>query len=324
MNKALIRRLAPVIVGAIAVAYAFMGEDFRLHELAIAACWAASIAGLVVLSGQTKLISVGHGAFFGLGAYTYAILLRDAGSWAVFPVRVLIAAIISGLIAYLFAIPATRLKGHSLAIVTLGLGVSFPQLIKRFEPLTGGSQGIMVPSGPATMLGLTADQFWYIVALLVLFVCLGIIAWMKNGNTGREHIAVGDNDLAAASGGINVQAVRVRAFTVGSMVSGIAGAMYAQLVGYLNPDSFVLTLSVALITGALIGGVNSLWGALLGGLFLQLVPSLVSRVGSASHALPPAVIYGALLILVMFFLPDGLADLGRRLSVLLRRRKKNA
>lgn len=322
MNKAMIRRFAPVIAGIAALSYTFIGEDFRLHELAIAACWAASISGLVVLSGQAKLISVGHGAFFGLGAYTYAILLRDAGAWAIFPVRILIAAVLSGVVAFLFAIPATRLKGHSLAIVTLGLGVSFPQLVKRFEHVTGGSQGVMVPDGAPDVLGLTSDQFWYVVALLVTFACLGFVAWWKNGNTGREHIAVGDNDLAAASGGIDVQSVRVRAFTIGSIVSGVAGAMYAQLVGYLNPDSFVLTLSIALITGALVGGVNSLWGAVLGGLFLQLVPSLVTTLGSASKAMPPAVIYGALLILVMFFLPNGLADLGRRLRHVMRR--KNA
>ena len=269
---------------------------------------AIALVGLNILTGYSGQISLGHGAFLAIGAYTTAILMDkfDVPYWATIPVAGLVC-LIAG---FLFGLPALKLEGHYLALATFALAVALPQLLKfrYLEPWTGGVQGIVImkPDPPmASFLGLTlnSDRWLYFVALLVTAI-MYLVAWnLLRGRIGRALIAIRDQPTAAALMGIDTSLYKSLAFGVSALFTGIAGSLSAILVAFVAPDSFTVFLSITLMVGMVVGGLTSLPGALYGAAFVQFVPNLADQISKAA----PWAIYGALLIILMVVLPTGIA-----------------
>lgn len=269
---------------------------------------AIALVGLNILTGYSGQISLGHGAFLAIGAYTTAILMDkfDVPYWATIPVAGLVC-LVAG---FLFGLPALKLEGHYLALATFALAVALPQLLKfrYLEPWTGGVQGIVImkPDPPiSSFMGLTlnSDRWLYFVALLVAAL-MYLVAWnLLRGRIGRALIAIRDQPTAAALMGIDTSLYKSLAFGVSALFTGVAGSLGAILVAFVAPDSFTVFLSITLMVGMVVGGLTSLPGALYGAAFVQFIPNLADQISKAA----PWAIYGALLIVLMIVLPGGIA-----------------
>ncbi|HTX28194.1 MAG TPA: branched-chain amino acid ABC transporter permease [Streptosporangiaceae bacterium] len=307
------RRLGvAVIVAAITVVLSIKLNAFRDYQIAEIAMYITAVAGLSVLTGLSGQISLGHGAFMAVGAYTTALLLMHL-NWP-FYVVLLLAAAVTAAAGAVVGVAAARLRGPYLAGATLMLGVALPAIAYAWPATFGGDQGLNVVFTTPSFLGanfpLTRWQAW--VASLVALVTLLLLANLQHSRIGRNWRAVRDDDVAAALAGINVAAARIRAFVVSATCAGIAGALLAIVTALVAPGAFTITLSIALLTAAVIGGLGSLPGALWGSLLIVLVPTYVTDVAT-SHGLStsvganiPIVAYGVVLILVMLVFPQGI------------------
>ena len=300
------RRLAILGLAASAVALPFFLWGFRIYQLTFAATNAIAILGLNLIAGQAGLISLGHGAFYGLGAYTLAVLMRH---WGVSAYAGIAAAALVGLVAgYLFGRVVMRLAGFYLALTTFALALALPQMLKssHVSPWTGGAQGLYLdrPSAPLR-LPLTPDQWWYFVTLGILALLLWITHNLVAGRIGRAIRAMRDQPLAAQAAGIDVARYTSLTFGVGAAYAGVAGALAALLLDFIAPEGFNYWLSILLLVGSVFGGMASVWGAVAGGLFLQFWPDIA---GMVSRDLVHPV-FGALLVLSMRFMPNGVAEM---------------
>jgi len=281
--------------------------------------YAIALVGMNILIGYSGQISLGHGAFMAIGAYTSAILMdkMNIPYWMTIP----LAAFICLVVGFLFGLPALRLEGHYLALATFALAVALPQLLKfkHLEFLTGGVQGIVImkPDPPwESLFGLklNSDRWLYFFTLAVTLLMF-LIGWnLIRGRVGRALIAIRDQPIAAASMGINTPMYKSLAFGVSAMFTGVAGALSAILVAFVAPDSFTVFLSITLLVGMVIGGVTSLTGALYGALFIQFIPNIADQISKAA----PWAIYGTMLILFMYLMPTGIAGAIRLLGEKLR------
>jgi branched-chain amino acid transport system permease protein len=273
--------------------------------------YAIALVGLNILTGYNGQISLGHGAFFALGAYAAGMLIEHAGMpyWLTVPSAGLICLVLG----YLFGRPALKLEGLYLALATFALGVAMPQLLKykALEPWTGGVQGIilMKPDAPFGI-KLNADQWVYIFALIVAIVMFWLARNMINSSTGRALRAVRDHAMAAQAMGVDNAHYKSMAFGVSAAYTGVGGALSAIAVQYVSPDSFNLFLSISLLVGIVVGGIGTLWGALFGAVFIMFVPSLAESISKAA----PWAIYGVVLILLMFLMPGGVVGLFNKLT----------
>jgi len=296
------------VIVAVACALPFFLSNYHVFQASMVLSTAIALVGLNILTGYSGQISLGHGAFLAIGAYTTAILMDkfDVPYWATIPVAGLVC-LIAG---FLFGLPALKLEGHYLALATFALAVALPQLLKfrYLEPWTGGVQGIVImkPDPPmASFLGLTlnSDRWLYFVALLVTAI-MYLVAWnLLRGRIGRALIAIRDQPTAAALMGIDTSLYKSLAFGVSALFTGVAGSLSAILVAFVAPDSFTVFLSITLMVGMVVGGLTSLPGALYGATFVQFVPNLADQISKAA----PWAIYGALLIILMVVLPTGIS-----------------
>jgi branched-chain amino acid transport system permease protein len=285
----------------------FMFGSYRVGQLTLVLAYAIAILGLNLLVGYAGQVSLGHGAFFALGAYTAAILIEDVG----FPhlLAVPIAGAVGLVAGILFGIPTLRLRGLYLALVTLGLAVATPPIIKRLDGLTGGSQGINVaqPEAPA-FLGLAQDQWVYLLTLAFAVPMFVLAANLVRSRVGRALMTIRDNEIVARSMGVNLTIFKTGAFAVSAAYGAVAGALFVFNVAFVSPEAFTLVLSISFLAAVVVGGLATVEGALLGALFIVLVPEYSSDVNQALSG----VVYGAVLILCMWLLPGGAADLARR------------
>src|SRR5438132_9202335 len=262
-------------------------SSFLASEWAQALILAIAIMGLNILVGYSGQLSLGHGAFMALGAYTSAILAHHFKMDIVATIP--IAGLLTGMVGFVFGIPALRLSALYLALATFALAVVAPSLIKRPVQLTGGVQGILLtpPDPPqfakdafGAVTGgqeMTSDQWLYYVSL-VLALLLFWLAWnLVRHRPGRAMRAIRDREVAAASSGINVAAYKTMAFGISAFYAGIGGALYGLSVGFVSPDTFPLALSFQLLVGAVIGGLASIGGPLLGGIFTFWLPIISSQ-----------------------------------------------
>jgi branched-chain amino acid transport system permease protein len=302
-------KLAAALVFLIACSLPLFLTDYRLFQATMVLVYAIAILGLNLLTGFTGQISLGHGAFFAIGAYVAAVLVDQAQFpyWATIPV----AAIVCLVAGFLFGLPILRLEGHYLALATFALAVALPQLLKHksLEAWTGGVQGIVLskPTPPvASLLGvsMTPDRWLYLLTLLVA-AGLFIVAWnLLRGRIGLALIAIRDQPVAAASMGVDIALFKSIAFAISALYTGVAGALSAIAVAFVAPDSFTVFLSLSLMVGVVIGGLASIPGAICGALFLQFIPNLAGGISKAA----PWAIYGVLLIVCMFAQPGGAAS----------------
>lgn len=295
---------AVVLLLALAVAAPFLVSSYHLLQLTMVAIYSIALLGLNILTGYNGQISLGHGAFYAIGAYTTAILLERTGIpyWATIP----IAGAVCLLVGFLFGLPALRLEGHYLALSTFALAVATPQLLKyhALEKWTGGVQGTFVPTFAAPFgLPLAWDKWLYLLALAIAAVMFLIARNLLKGNTGIAITAIRDHPIAAASMGINIPLYKSLTFGVSAMYTGIAGALGALVAQFVSPDSFSIFLSLGFLVGSVIGGVASISGAIFGAFFIEFVPNFADQI---SKAVTWAV-YGAFLIAFMYLMPTGVA-----------------
>jgi branched-chain amino acid transport system permease protein len=299
-------------VAAIVVFLSIKLNTFRDYQIAEIAVYVTAVAGLTVLTGLSGQISLGNGAFMAIGAYATALLLLHL-SWPFYVVLVISGAV-AAVAGAVVGIAAARLHGPYLAGATLLLGVALPAIALAWPGVFGGDQGLNVVFTTPSFLGanfpLTRWQAW--VSAAVALVTLVLLANLGQSRIGRNWRAVRDNEVAAALDGINVAAARVRAFVVSATCAGLAGSLLAIVTGLVAPGAYTITLSIALLTAAVIGGLGSLLGALWGSLIIVLVPTYITDV-STSHGLSstvganiPIAAYGVVLILVMLLFPQGI------------------
>jgi len=297
---------------AVALALPFLVTGFRLFQFTQVFVYAMAILGLNILTGYNGQISLGHGAFYALGAYTAAVMIdRWSVPWGW---TIPTAGVLCLVVGFLFGIPALRLEGLYLALATFALALAVPQILKYADSWTGGSQGIVL-SKPKAPLGLplTADQWMYFVALAVL-VALFVLAWnLLRGRAGRAIVAIRDNHIAAEAMGVNTALYKSLTFGVSAAYTGVAGAIGGLAVAFVAPDTFNVFLSITFLVGVVIGGLATISGAIFGALFIQFVPNYAQEISKAA----PWAIYGVFLILFMYVMPRGVSGtlgllLGRR------------
>jgi len=304
---------------ATAAVLPFVVSGFQLLQLTMVVVYAIALLGLNMLTGYNGQISLGHGAFFALGAYATAILLEHTGTpyWLAVP----ISGAICFLAGFMFGLPALRLEGIYLALSTFALAVATPQLLKfrGFESWTGGVQGVFVSTYSAPFgLPLRWDQWLYLYALAVATL-LFVLAWnILRSGTGLALIAIRDHPIAAASMGIDTAFYKTTTFGLSAMYAGIAGALGALVAQFVSPDSFSMLLSLTLLVGSVVGGARSISGAVFGAIFIQFVPNIAEQISKAATT----AVYGVLLIAFMYMMPTGIAGSIAALADKLRRRSK--
>ncbi len=298
------------LIGAVAAALAlpFLAKNFTLFQLTLVMVYAIAILGLNLLTGINGQFSLGHSAFYAIGAYTAAILMdRYDLSYAL---TLPAAGVICFVAGFLFGLPALRLEGLYLALASFALAVATPQLLKfsLIEGLTGGVQGIVIVKPDAPFgLPLSQDQWLYYFTLAVVLAMFWAARNLVASRTGRALMAIRDNPLAAAAMGVNTAIYKSLAFAVSALYTGVAGALGGIVVQFVAPDSFTFFLAVSLLVGLVVGGVGSIPGAIFGGFFVLYVPNIAEQV---SKGLAWAV-YGLILILVIYIMPTGAAGLVR-------------
>ena len=293
-----------IVLAAIAIACAlpFLLSNFRLFQFTQVFIYAIALLGLNILTGFNGQISLGHGAFYALGAYTTAIMIDR---WSVpYGWTIPVAGLLCLTAGFLFGIPALRLEGLYLALATFALALAVPQILKYFEHWTGGSQGIVLSKlGAPLGLTLSPDQWLYFVTLGVLILLFVLGANLLRGRTGRAIVAVRDNPIAAQAMGVNSALYKSLTFGVSAAYTGVAGALSALAIAFVAPDAFNVFLSLTFLVGIVIGGLASISGAIFGGLFVQFVPNWAQEISKAA----PWAIYGIFLIVFMYAMPRGIA-----------------
>ncbi len=279
----------------------------------------ASLA-LMILTGYTGQVSLGHAAFIAVGAYGHAWFLNNGLG---FIASILCASALTAAVGLVIGLPAIRVSGLYLAMITLACALVTEQIIGRWKDVTGGYSGLSVPA--PVVLGFDVGSlraFYFLCLIILIVVLLGLLNLMR-GRTGRAFVGVRDSEAAAYTLGIWVGGYKVLAFVISAFVTGLAGALLAHHLQFLTPDGFGLTLSMELVLMVVIGGLGSLRGAIFGAVLIGLLPTLISKV---KPALPASIatqfgletfVFGLILALFVMFEPAGLNGRWIKLKVLL-------
>ena len=306
---------------ALAALLPVFAKGFVLFQATQIMIFAIAILGLNLLVGFSGQLSLGHGAFFAVGAYAAAILMAQFELH--YSLAIVAAGIITFVFGFLFGLPALRLEGVYLAMATFSLAVAMPQVIKLsiLEHWTGGSQGIAIDKPQAPFgLSINEDQWLYLITLIATSVLYLVAKNITSSRTGLALLAVKENPVAARAMGVNESVYKTLAFGVSAGFNGIAGSLSAMAVQYIAPESFTFYLSAAILVGLVVGGVGWLPGAFFGALFVLLVPNLAE---SVSKGLSGAV-YGIFLIALIFFMPSGLSTFRNFISYRLQRKSRHS
>jgi branched-chain amino acid transport system permease protein len=307
-----LRRLCLCLLFALAACAPLALSDFQLFRLANIVSYAIALLGLNLLVGYNGQISLGHGAFYAIGAYTAtALVVHGVPQLAAIPA----AGLVCLAAGFAFCLATMRLSGMHLAMATFALGAVLPVLAKHpgLEHWTGGAQGLVLDP-PAVPFGLplSADQWIYLLSLFVLALALIAVANLVRGRIGRALIAIRDDSIAAEASGIHLAYTKSAAFGISALLTGVAGALATLALRYVAPGLFGPFLSFGFLIGVAVGGLATLSGAIFGALFLQviyLVAGATARTLQTGHVYA---IYGVVLILVILFLPGGIASLTAR------------
>lgn len=285
-----------------------------LYTMRLVGIYTIVAVGLNLLIGYAGQVSLGHAAFFGIGAYTSAILATKLGwpSW----ITLMVALILAGAVGMALGWIVLRLKGHYLAMATLAMGIIAFVLFRELRPLTGGNDGInYIPH--LSLPGLTINSkvgeyfFIWVIAIIVLVIASNIIA----SRTGRALRALHFSEVAADAMGVNVALHKIKVFALSAGLAGLAGGIFAHIQTFIDPKSFDVTLSIMLVTMVVIGGMSSIWGAVAGAAVITFIPKIVEALPKWFGNVPAwlenysnyqALILGLILILTMVFMPSGI------------------
>jgi branched-chain amino acid transport system permease protein len=302
---------------AVSCVVPFVLSNFHIFQATLGLAYSIALLGLNLLTGYNGQISLGHGAFYALGAYVTAILMAKFGVayWLTVPV----AGFVCLIVGFLFGLPALRLEGLYLALATFALAVATPQLLKykHLEEWTGGVQGIVITKpDPPFDLPINEDQWLYFFTLAITIVMFAIARNLLRGRVGRAIVAIRDHPTAAETMGINTALYKSLTFGVSALFTGVAGALGAIAVQFVAPDSFNGFVSINFFAGVVIGGLASISGAFYGAVFILLVPNIADQISSAA----PGAIYGIFLIAFMYMMPTGVSGALRAVWLWARRR----
>lgn len=304
------------LLGMALVTTPLVVSDFYLGELSLVFIYAIAGIGLMLLTGYTGLVSLGHAAFLATGAYSHAWFLAEGWPW---PVSLGVASLFSAAVGALVGIPALRATGIYLAVATLAFAFIVEQILTHWVSVTGGFRGMAVE--PPFVLGfsLQGAATFYFVCLILLVVSLLLALNILRAPVGRAMCAIRDSEISAQSMGIHLASTKTLAFAISAGFTGLAGGLLAHRIGYLAPDSFTLLTSIQLLLMVVVGGLGSLHGVMYGAVFIGLLPVGIALL---RDALPAAIaqvpglepgIFG--LILVLFLVYEPLGIYGRWLKI---------
>jgi branched-chain amino acid transport system permease protein len=302
--------LFALLLAAIAPLY-ILGK-FPTLEWSYVWTFLIAMVGLNLLTGYCGQISLGNSAFMAVGGYVTAILVFSAG-WN-YLVTIPVAAVLAAVGGVLIGIPALKLRGLYLGLATFALAISMPTVVRHFEKLTGGSQGISIPpaADPFGLVAsgqLTSEQWLYYTSLVLAVVLVLFARALLASDVGRAFKAIRDSETAAVASGVSLTYYKTLAFGISAFYAGIAGSLDAVTTAYVSPDSFDVNLSLALVVGTVIGGLGTQAGPLLGSIFTVWTPIYAQGLFKAR----PDIVFGVLLILIMYTMPFGLVGGLRRL-----------
>jgi len=297
-----------LVAAAVVVLLPFELDGYHEGLAAKVAIFFIAVLGLNILTGYTGQISIGHGAFMAIGGYTTVIMSHDHHT------NLLLTLPLAFVIAFGFGvivgIPALRFSGVYLALVTFAFAVSVPQFALKFSTFLGGSTGIQTATAPG--------HLWLYV---VSWSCAGIlflVAWLVlRGRTGRAFRSIRDSEIAATASGVTLPIYKTLAFGISAAFAGVAGSLFVLATnGFAQPNEFGVFLSLELLVGAAVAGFGSLWGVLVGAIFIALLPTVSADVPLIGSAHGQDVVFGLIVIGVMLLLPTGFAGLLQRLRTL--------
>jgi branched-chain amino acid transport system permease protein len=290
------RALLGLLLAALAV-FPWVAPDYMVFLATLVALYAIGVMGQNILIGYTGQISFGQAGFLAIGAFTFGHL-RIWG--APFPLALLGAGLLAALAGVMVGFPSLRLKGPYLSIATLGFGIAVYQVFVNYETLSGGRSGLAIAK-LTPMLGLSRTRWEYYVYVLLLAAFTLVTANLISSYVGRAFIAIRDSDIAAEVNGVNLTRYKLLAFAISSFYTGVHGALYAQVLGHIEPQIFNVLESITLFVAVIIGGLASIEGSILGAAFVLIVP----KVFSDFREMVP-VVYGVAILLVLIFEPLGL------------------
>lgn len=298
----------PWAIVAVCATFPFWLPSYYLHLSVLVGIFIMLSASLNLIGGYAGFMSLGHAAFWGVGAYTSAqvALMLGSSAWT----GMVVAFALTALVGLLLAVPCLRLSGIYLTMVTIAFAVIAHLLFVNLTSVTGGSVGLSDIPRPALFgNALTGrDEYFYVVLVVVTGTLVLIRAFLHSGY-GQAVVAARDDDLAASCTGVNTVRNKVLSFALSSGCAGLAGALYAHYVTYINPDSFTVEASIRILVMVVVGGLASLAGSVVGAVVVYLLPEVLRFLDEVY-----LVIYALLIIGIMLFLPEGLASLPRRLS----------
>ena len=298
-----------LVAAAAAVLLALLPFELSGYHQGIAsriAVYFIAILGLNILIGYTGQISIGHGAFMAIGGYVTAIMSHDHHTNLIATLPLAFA--ITFVCGVIVGIPALRLSGVYLALATFAFAVSVPQFPLKFSKFTGGSNGIETVTTPS--------HIWLYGVSWAAAALMFVLAWLLlRGRIGRAFRAVRDSPVAAASSGVALPIYKTLAFGVSAAFAGVAGSLFVLATnGFAQPNEFGVLLSLQILIGAAVAGLGSLWGVLVGALFIGLLPTVSADVPLIGSAHGQDVVFGLIVILIMLLLPNGFAGLLARLA----------
>jgi branched-chain amino acid transport system permease protein len=307
------------ILAAMLTVFPFVANQYWLYLACLVAINVAAATGLNILTGYTGLVSLGHAAFMGVGAYTVAILEQRLGTH--FLLNLLAGGGVAMVVGMVFGIPSLRVKGLYLAIATIAASFILHFVFANWTAVTGGTAGLTLP--PASVFGVPLDSefrsYWLIVPVTVLMV-IGASNLFRT-RIGRAFMAIRDRDISAEVLGISLLRYKLLSFAIASFYAGVAGGLWAYFFRSVTPESFPLVMSIFFLAAVIVGGLGTILGGILGAVFMTLVPEALKLVfgwfpnatAMAVHLAPVrTIVFGALIVGFLIFEAHGLAEIWRR------------
>ncbi len=302
------RAAAWALGGVAALGWPLVAPRYFVFLATLVAVNAVVAIGLNLLSGYTNQLSFGHAGFLAIGAYTAAILTLRAPALPV-PLTLLAAGLLTALVGLALGIPCLRLDGLYLAMATLAFGFVVTEAITNLDWLTRGNDGLRVPLAHLGPWALDTDRARYYLALAVAAAMILAALNVAATRTGRAFLAIRTSEIAAQASGISAAAYKTVAFVLSAFYTGVAGGLFAFVVGFLSPDAFDVFLSVDFLVMIILGGLGSVWGGVAGAAIVTVLND--SLAGFQAYR---PLIFGAIMIACMLFAPGGLAAMTRRQS----------
>lgn len=287
----------------LAAAAPFFSTDYYLYTLALLLIQAIAVISLGYVIWNTELVSVGHAAIQGVGAYVAALMITQMG--ADYVTALIVGCVAAALIGLIVAAASVRVKGPYFAVITLGLAWSVPEVILVYPELTGGFEGISIPD--AALFGLHGQTVIYYVALVVLIASVIMLYRLDRARFGRALLMVRDNELASRTLGISPPLMKILAITFSNVLAGLSGVLLLYMVTTVSPSNFSFTQSIFFLAAAIIGGTSTPIGGIIGAVFIVLVPQLLSDFSALTN-----IIMGVILFVFLTFAPHGLAPILRK------------